>query len=163
MNSDTHAKTVPFLWGTADDTPGAMICAGKDARGAPPVKVDVARLVALTTQSKPEAATHWSTRKMAAALGVSAASVSRHWRRNGLKPHLVRGFKVSRDPMLVGTREALVGPCIAPPAHTRTAAFDAEAGEAVAGVPTRQTSRIRLNDTCVINGPPQTSGVHPHH
>ena len=68
------------------------------ARGAPPVKVDVARLVDLTTQSKPAAATHWSTRKMAAELGVSAASVSRHWRANGLKPHLVRGFKVSRDP-----------------------------------------------------------------
>ena len=40
-------------------------------RGAPPVKVDVAKLVQLTTQSKPEAATHWSTRKMAAELGVS--------------------------------------------------------------------------------------------
>jgi transposase len=35
-------------------------------RGAPPVKVDVAKLVELTTQSTPEAATHWSTRKMAA-------------------------------------------------------------------------------------------------
>ena len=38
-------------------------------RGAPPVKVDVARLVALTTQSKPKAATHWSTRTMAAGWG----------------------------------------------------------------------------------------------
>ncbi|WP_226832304.1 helix-turn-helix domain-containing protein, partial [Acidithiobacillus sulfurivorans] len=61
-------------------------------RGAPPVKVDVARLVELTTQSKPEAMTHWSTRRMAAELGVSAASVSRHWRKHGLKPHLLRGF-----------------------------------------------------------------------
>ena len=70
-------------------------------RGAPPVKVDVARLVELTTQSKPKAATHWSTRTMAEELGVSAASVSRHWRANGLKPHLTRGFKVSRDPKFV--------------------------------------------------------------
>ena len=46
-------------------------------RGAPPVKVDVARLVELTTQSKPEAAMHWSTRKMA-----------RHW---------VRAPPASRD------------------------------------------------------------------
>jgi transposase len=52
-------------------------------RGAPPVKVDVTRLVELTTQSKSEAATHWSTRKMAKELGVSAASVSRHWRAIG--------------------------------------------------------------------------------
>lgn len=61
-------------------------------RGAPSSTVDVARLVGLTTQSKPEAAMHWSTRTMAAELGVSAASVSRYWRANGLKPHLVRGF-----------------------------------------------------------------------
>jgi transposase len=58
-------------------------------RGAPPAKVDVARLVELTTQSLPKAGTHWSTRTMAAELGISAASVSRHWRANGLKPHRV--------------------------------------------------------------------------
>lgn len=86
-------------------------------RGAPPVKVDVARLVELTTQSKPEAATHWSTRKMATELGVSAASVSRHWRANGLKPHLVRGFKVSRDPLFVEKLEDIVGLYMSPPEH----------------------------------------------
>ena len=86
-------------------------------RGAPPVKVDVARLVELTTQSKPEAATHWSTRTMAAELGVSAASVSRHWRANGLKPHLVRGFKVSRDPLFVQKLEDIVGLYMSPPEH----------------------------------------------
>lgn len=86
-------------------------------RGAPPAKVDVARLVELTTQSKPEAATHWSTRKMAATLGVSAASVSRHWRANGLKPHLVRGFKVSRDPKFVEKLEDIVGLYMSPPEH----------------------------------------------
>ena len=48
-------------------------------RGAPPVKVDVKHLVELTTQHKPEAATHWSTRKLAAELGVSASTVWRHW------------------------------------------------------------------------------------
>jgi len=86
-------------------------------RGAPPVKVDVARLVELTTQSKPKAATHWSTRTMAAELGVSAASVSRHWRANGLKPHVVRGFKVSRDPNFVAKLEDIVGLYMAPPEH----------------------------------------------
>lgn len=68
------------------------------SRGASPVTVDVTRLMALTTQSTPEDATHWSSRTMAAQIGVSAASVSRHWRAHGLKPHLARGFKVSRDP-----------------------------------------------------------------
>ena len=78
-------------------------------RGAPPVKVDVARLVKLTTQTHPEAATHWSTRKMAAVLEVSPSTVMRHWQANGLKPHLVRGFKVSRDPQFVEKLEDIVG------------------------------------------------------
>ena len=86
-------------------------------RGAPPVKVDVARLVALTTQTQPEAATHWSTRTMAAQLGVSAASISRHWRAHGLKPHLVRTFKISRDPHFVEKLEDIVGLYLAPPEH----------------------------------------------
>ena len=86
-------------------------------RGAPPAKVDIARLVELTTQTKPAAATHWSTRTMAAELGVSAASVSRHWRANGLKPHIVRGFKVSRDPQFVEKLEDIVGLYMSPPEH----------------------------------------------
>jgi transposase/transposase-like protein len=86
-------------------------------RGAPAVKVDVARLVTMTTETTPEAATHWSTRKMAAELGVSAASVSRHWRAKGLKPHLVRGFKVSRDPKFVEKLEDVVGLYLSPPEH----------------------------------------------
>ena len=94
------------------------------ARGAPPVKVDVQRLVALTTQSKPETATHWSTRKMAAELGVSAASVSRHWRANGLKPHLVRAFKVSRDPKFVEKLEDIVGLYMSPPEHAMVLCCD---------------------------------------
>ncbi|MBN0989923.1 IS630 family transposase, partial [Amphritea pacifica] len=86
-------------------------------RGAPPVKVDVAQLVELTTQSQPKAATHWSTRKMAAELGISAASVSRHWRANGLKPHLERSFKVSRDPKFIEKLEDIVGLYLSPPEH----------------------------------------------
>ncbi len=94
------------------------------ARGAPPAKVDVPRLVELTTQSKPEAATHWSTRKMAAVLGVSAASVSRHWRANGLKPHIVRGFKVSRDPNFIEKLEDIVGLYMSPPEHAMVLCCD---------------------------------------
>ena len=86
-------------------------------RGASSVTVDIARLVELTTQSKPEAATHWSTRTMAAEIGVSAASVSRHWRAHGLKPHLVRGFKVSRDPKFAEKLEDIVGLYMSPPEH----------------------------------------------
>jgi len=86
-------------------------------RGAPPVKVDAARLVELTTQSQPVAATHWSTRTMAAELGVSASTVMRHWHAHGLKPHIVRGFKVSRDPQFVQKLEDIVGLYMSPPEH----------------------------------------------
>ena len=86
-------------------------------RGAPPVKVDVAKLVELTTQTLPEAATHWSTRKMAEVLGVSASTVMRHWQAHGLKPHIVRGFKVSRDPQFVEKLEDIVGLYMSPPEH----------------------------------------------
>lgn len=86
-------------------------------RGAPPKKLDVAQLVELTTQSEPEAATHWSTRKMAAKLGVHASTVSRHWRAAGLKPHLVRSFKISRDPNFVEKLEDIVGLYMSPPEH----------------------------------------------
>jgi len=86
-------------------------------RGAPPQKVDVTKLVELTTQSQPAAATHWSTRKMAAELGVSPSTVMRHWQAHGLKPHLARSFKISRDPQFVQKLEDIVGLYMAPPEH----------------------------------------------
>jgi DNA-binding MurR/RpiR family transcriptional regulator len=48
------------------------------------------RVVEMTTRRRPENATHWSTRTMAAAVGVSEASVRRIGRAHGLKPHLAR-------------------------------------------------------------------------
>jgi len=84
-------------------------------RGASPQKLDVKRLAELTTQSKPAGSTHWSTRKAATELGVSASTISRHWRRLGLKPHLERTFKVSRDPNFVEKLEDVVGLYMSPP------------------------------------------------
>lgn len=86
-------------------------------RGVPAPKVDTARLVELTTQSTPRQATHWSTRTMADALGVSASSVSRHWRAQGLKPHRVETFKISRDPKFAEKLEDIVGLYLSPPEH----------------------------------------------
>ena len=59
----------------------------------------VQQIVRMTTQEKPSDATHWSTRKMAAAAGLSEASVRRIWKKHGLKPHLLRTFKLSNDPL----------------------------------------------------------------
>lgn len=52
---------------------------------------------------------------MDVALGISAASASRHWRANGFKPHVVRGFKVSRAPRFVEKIEDIVGRHLSPP------------------------------------------------
>jgi len=80
-----------------------------------PAKVqDVVRK---TTQEKPDNATHWSTRTMAAASGISEKSVRRIWHRNGLKPHLIRTFKVSNDLQFAKKLEAIVGLYINPPEH----------------------------------------------
>src|ERR687894_3053130 len=57
----------------------------------------VAEIVDLTLHSKPEGETHWSCRSMATKVGVSSASVQRIWSARGLKPHLVKTFKVSHD------------------------------------------------------------------
>ena len=51
-----------------------------------------------TLEEAPPGATHWSTRSMAAEMGMSQRSVSRIWRAFGLKPHRLGSFKVSPDP-----------------------------------------------------------------
>ena len=93
-------------------------------RGGRPSKVDVAEVVRLTTQTLPEAATHWSTRALAAKVGVSDTTVLRVWHRHGLKPHLVRTFKVSRDPRFAEKLEDIVGLYLNPPEHALVLSCD---------------------------------------
>ncbi|MEO7128726.1 MAG: hypothetical protein ABI040_07665 [Rhodoferax sp.] len=76
-------------------------------RAAPPLKVDVQKLVRLI--AKPEAVTHWNVCKMAAQLGVGVSTVMRHWQSNGLKPHVVGVCKALRDPVFVQKLEDIVG------------------------------------------------------
>ena len=97
---------------------GGLVAIERDLpRGGRPVKADVAQIVRLTTRTLPEAATHWSTRSLAAKVGVSDTTVLRVWHRNGLKPHLLRTFKVSRDPRFVEKLEDIVGLYLNPPEH----------------------------------------------
>lgn len=58
----------------------------------------VRELIRKTTLETAPNATHWSTRSMAAAMGISAASVRRIWHAHDLKPHRVASFELSRDP-----------------------------------------------------------------
>ncbi len=75
------------------------------------------KIVAMTLRQKPANATHWSTRTMARAAGISEASVRRIWRAHGLKPHQVRTFKLSRDPHFTEKLEDIVGLYLNPPEH----------------------------------------------
>lgn len=88
----------------------------KDARRAGRTrKIDPEEIVRKTTQEKPGNATHWSTRTMARATGISEASVRRIWHANGLKPHLADTFKISRDPHFAEKLEDIVGLYLNPP------------------------------------------------
>ena len=76
--------------------------------GRPP-KVDAAELMLLTTQTLPETGTHWSTRMLAAKVGVSDTTVPRASHHNRLKPDLVETFSVSRNPQFAEKLEDIVG------------------------------------------------------
>ena len=86
-------------------------------RGGRKPKVNAAEIVRLTTQTRPEGATQWSTRTLAAVAGVSDTTVQRVWTAHGLKPHRIKRFKVSRDPKFVEKLEDIVGLYLSPPEH----------------------------------------------
>jgi transposase len=77
----------------------------------------IQEVVRKTTQDKPANATHWSTRSMAEASGLSEKTVRRIWRQHGLKPHLARTFKLSNDPQFAEKLEAIIGLYLHPPEH----------------------------------------------
>jgi transposase len=84
----------------------------------------VAQVIRKTTQEKPANATHWSTRTMAAAAGISEASVRRIWHAHGLKPHRVETFKLSNDPQFAEKLEDIVGLYLNPPEHAMVLSLD---------------------------------------
>ena len=83
-----------------------------------------AAVVAKTLHEKPKAATHWSCRTMAEASGLSKNSVQRIWNAHGLKPHLVKTFKLSNDPQFVEKLRDVVGLYMNPPEHALVLSID---------------------------------------
>ena len=82
------------------------------------------RILQVTLHTKPVAATHWSTRTLAEHLGLSATTIRRVWRRNGVKPHLQRSFKLSRDPRFEDKLLDVVGLYLNPPEHALVLSCD---------------------------------------
>jgi hypothetical protein len=70
---------------------------------------DVAPVIAQTLEETARDATHWSTRSIDKATGLSRSSISRIWRAFRLQPHRVETFKLSADPFLVDRVRDAVG------------------------------------------------------
>lgn len=76
---------------------------------------DVERVITKTLESKPPNATHWSTRGMAKATGLSQTAISRIWRAFSLQPHRTESFKLSTDPLFIDKVRDVVGLYLSPP------------------------------------------------
>ncbi len=91
-----------------------------EPRTGAPRTIDDARIEAVivqTLESVPPDATHWSSRGMARACGLSVSTVQRIWRAFGLQPHRLEAFKLSTDPDFVAKVRDVVGLYVSPPAH----------------------------------------------
>src|SRR6266404_201893 len=82
------------------------------------------KVVEKTVKERPANATHWSVRAMAEEMGISHTSVQRIWAEHGLKPHLVRSFKISNDPEFAAKLRDIVGLYVDPPAHAIVLSID---------------------------------------
>jgi transposase len=95
---------------------GLLKDATRPPRRKPLSAETVKRVVAMTLNTKPPGgATQWSVRTMAKAAGLSHSSIQRIWKAHGLKPHLRRTFKLSRDPQFAEKVADVVGLYLNPP------------------------------------------------
>lgn len=78
---------------------------------------DIERVVTMTLEQKPADATHWSTRSMAEASGLTRTAILRIWHAFGLQPHRVENFKLSKDPQFVDKVRDITGLYLDPPAR----------------------------------------------
>jgi len=75
----------------------------------------VEEVIVKTLESAPKDATHWSTRSLAAEVGLNQSAVHRIWRAFGLQPHRQETWKLSRDPLFIDKVRDVVGLYLAPP------------------------------------------------
>jgi len=109
------------LEGIAKERPRGGNHGGKSTEAQAALRSEVIRL---TTQTDPLDATHWSCRSMAKAAGTTHSFVHRVWQSCGLKPHLVRTFKVSTDPRFEEKLTDVVGLYLNPPEGAAVFSFD---------------------------------------
>lgn len=88
-----------------------------------PVEV-VERVVQLAMSPPPAGRSRWTTRLLAKAVGLTSSFISKLLRKHGLKPHLVRTYKVSKDPAFIEKVEDVVGLYLSPPTHAVVLSVD---------------------------------------
>jgi transposase len=107
---------------------GGLAAIGKDlprgGRHATEREKHEAAIIKKVQEEKPPNATHWTTREIAEAVGASQSLVFRVLRANGLKPHLVKTFKVSNDPRFEEKLRDVVGLYLNPPEHALVISAD---------------------------------------
>ena len=127
MRATGKAKTVIWRWQERFGEEGVAGLWRDKTRPSriPPLSPAVAeRVVALTLAGPPPTASHWTGAAMAKAAGISASSVQRIWRAHGLRPHLVRRFKLSNDPQFAAKLKEIVGLYVNPPNHAIVLSVD---------------------------------------
>jgi transposase len=127
MDVTSKTKTVIWRWQERFREEGAAGLWRDKTRPSriPPLDPAVAeRVVAMTLAGPPPAASHWTGSAMAKAAGISVSSVQRIWRAHGLRPHLVRQFKLSNDPQFAGKLREIVGLYVNPPDHAVVLSVD---------------------------------------
>ena len=94
--------------------------------GAPRAVSDdqVEAVIIRTLETTPRGATHWSTRAMAKAMGLSHVTIARIWRAFGLQPRRTETFTLSPDPLLVEKVRDIVGLYLNPPDHALVLCVD---------------------------------------
>jgi transposase len=83
-----------------------------------------ARILSATCRQPKDGSTHWSCRKLAAALGVSKDAVHRVWKEAGLKPHRLERYMVSDDPEFETKAADIIGLYLNPPQHAAVFCVD---------------------------------------
>jgi transposase len=95
--------------------------------GQPPQKLTPAlraKILARTQQPPPDGSTHWSLRKMAAAIGVGKELIRRVWKEADLKPHRLERYMASNDPAFEQKAAAIIGLYLHPPQHAAVFCVD---------------------------------------
>lgn len=112
------SRPTAILWRRRFEQHGCPGIASDASHGVSPRRLNPAKekaVVEATLQTKPAGATHWSTRLMAQAQGVSKSTVQRIWDAHGLQPHRIETFKLSKDKHFVEKLTDVVGVYLNPP------------------------------------------------